>query len=72
MLYVGSRVQQETPEEGWRTYQPNCCEYNNKDEDNSLKILNDKNSKGLCATTPKTLKQFHKNANMSIQQTLIP
>ena len=39
---VGSRVQQ-TPEEGWRTYQPKRGN-NNKDEDNSLKTLNDKNS----------------------------
>ena len=38
----GSRVQQ-TPEEGWRTYQPKRCGNNNKDEDNSPKTLNDKN-----------------------------
>ena len=38
----GFRVQQ-IPEEGWRTYQPKCCGNNNKDEDNSLKTLNDKN-----------------------------
>ena len=37
----GSPVQQ-TPEEGRRTYQPKRCE-NNKDEDNSLKTLNNKN-----------------------------
>ena len=36
----GSRVRQ-TPEEGWRTYRPKRCE--NKDEDNSLKTLNDQN-----------------------------
>ena len=36
----GSRVRQ-TPEEGRRTYQPKHCG-NNKDEDNSLKTLNDK------------------------------
>ena len=30
-------VWQETPEEGRRTYQLKCCEYNNKDEDNSPK-----------------------------------
>ena len=34
---------QETPEEGRRTYRPKCCEFNNKNEDNSLKTLNDKN-----------------------------
>ena len=38
----GSRVQQ-TPEEGWRTYWPKHCGNNYKDEDNSLKTLNDKN-----------------------------
>ena len=37
-----SRVRQ-TPEEGRRTYQPNCCGNNNKDEDNSPKTLNGKN-----------------------------
>ena len=39
---VGSQVQQ-MPEEGWRTYWPKRCGNNNKDEDNSLKTLNDKN-----------------------------
>ena len=38
----GSRVRQ-TPEEGQKTYQPKRCGNNNKDEDNSPKILNDKN-----------------------------
>ena len=38
----GSRVRQ-TPEEGRRTYRPKRCGNNNKDEDNSLKNLNDKN-----------------------------
>ena len=41
-FYVGSQVWQ-TPEEGRRTYQPKRCWNNNKDEDNSLKTLNDKN-----------------------------
>ena len=36
-------VQQETPEEGYRAYQPKH-EYSNKDEDNNLYILNDKNA----------------------------
>ena len=40
---VGSRVRQETPEEGRWTHQPKRCENNNKDEDNSPKTLNDKN-----------------------------
>ena len=39
---VDSRVRQ-TPKEGRRTYWPKRCEYNNKDEDNSPKTLNDKN-----------------------------
>ena len=38
---VGSQVRQ-TPEEGRRTYQLKRCG-NNKDEDDSPKILNDKN-----------------------------
>ena len=38
----GSRVRQ-TPEEGRRIYQPKRLGNNNKDEDNSPKILNDKN-----------------------------
>ena len=37
------RVRHETPEEGWRTYQPKHYEYNNKDENNSPNILSDKN-----------------------------
>ena len=40
---VGSSVKvRQTPEEGWRTYRPKHCGNNNKDEDNSLKTLNDK------------------------------
>ena len=34
---------QQTPEEGWKTYHLKHCEYNNEDEDNSPKTLNDKN-----------------------------
>ena len=45
-FHVGSRVQQ-TPEEGQRTHWPKHCGNNNKDEDNSLKILNDKNHQAL-------------------------
>ena len=45
----GSRVWQ-TPEEGRRTYQLKHCGNNNKDEDNSLKTLNDKNQKFLFLT----------------------
>ena len=32
----------QTFEEGWRTYRPKRCGNNNKDEDNSLKTLNDR------------------------------
>ena len=38
----GSWVRQ-TPEEGRKIYRPKRCGNNNKDEDNSLKSLNDKN-----------------------------
>ena len=41
---VGSRVRQ-TPEEGRGTYQPKRCGNDNKDEDNSQIILNDKEKK---------------------------
>ena len=40
---VSSRVQQETPEEGRRAHQPKCREYNNKDADNNLNTVNNKN-----------------------------
>ena len=40
---IDSRVQQETPEEGLKTYQLKHCVYNDKDEDNSIKTLNNKN-----------------------------
>ena len=33
----------QTPEEGRRAYRPKRCVNNNKDENNSLKTLNDKN-----------------------------
>ena len=42
-FFVDSRVWQETPEEGWRIHRLKHCEYNNKDEDNSLNTVNDKN-----------------------------
>ena len=41
-FHRGSQVQQ-TPEEGRRIYWPKHCGNINKDEDNSLKALNDKN-----------------------------
>ena len=40
---VSSRVRQATPEEGWKTYRPKRCEYNNKDVDNCPKTLKGKN-----------------------------
>ena len=42
-FHVGSRVWQETPEEGRRTHRPKHCEYSNKDEDDSPKTPNYKN-----------------------------
>ena len=41
-----SRIRQETFEEGQRTDWSKCCEYNNKNEDNSLKTLKVKNHRG--------------------------
>ena len=40
---VGCRVRQETSEEGWRAYRLKRCEYNDKDEVNSRRTLNDEN-----------------------------
>ena len=37
----------QTPEEGWRIYRLKHCEYNNKDEDNSVKTLNNKKQTSL-------------------------
>ena len=34
-FYVGSRVQQKTPEESRGTYRPKCLRYKNKDEENT-------------------------------------
>ena len=39
---VGSRVRDETPEEGRRTYQPKCCDNNNKVPVNNPNILSNK------------------------------
>ena len=46
-FHVGSQVWQETPEEGWRMHLLKCCEYNNKDVENSPKTLSDKNHQAL-------------------------
>ena len=40
---VDFRVRHESPEEGQRSYPPKRCDYNNKDEINSLTILNNDN-----------------------------
>ena len=45
-FHEGSQVRQ-TPEEGRRTYRPKRCRNNNKDADDSLKNLNDKNQQAL-------------------------
>ena len=39
---VGSRVRQETPEEGRKKHQLKHCEYKNEDEDNSPNIQSEK------------------------------
>ncbi len=44
---VGSRVRQ-TPEEGRRTYRPNRCGNNSKDEDNSPKTFDEISTAKLC------------------------
>ena len=40
MFRVGSRVRQETPEEGRRTHQVKRCEYHSKDKDDSSNNVN--------------------------------
>ena len=45
-FHVGSQVWQ-TPEEGLKTYRLKRCGNNNKDEDNSLKTVNDKKHQAL-------------------------
>ena len=50
MFHVSSQVLQETPEEGRRMHLTKCCEYNNKDGDNSLITLNDKNFQASSKT----------------------
>ena len=57
----GSRVRQ-TPEEGWKTYQPKRCGNNNKDEDNSPKTLNDKNHQASSQKF-RQLANFSSNVN---------
>ncbi len=49
-FHVGSRVRQETPEEGQRMHRPKRCEYNNNDEDSGVKSLNDSNNRALSLT----------------------
>ena len=63
MFRVDSRVQQ-IPEEGRRTYRLERCENNNKDEDNSPKILNDKNHQASSQKF-RQLKQTGYNKNVS-------
>ena len=57
-FYLGSQVWQETPEEGQRTYRLKHYEYNNKDEHNSLKTLNDKNHQALSQKFRQQLKNI--------------
>ena len=47
---VDSQVWHETPEEGWRTYQLQYYDYNNKDEVNSPNILSDNNYQATSQT----------------------
>ena len=44
---VGSQVQHQTPEEGWRMCHSKHCEYINEDEDNSPNTLSNKNYQTL-------------------------
>ena len=57
-FHEGSRVQQ-TPEEGRRTYWPKRCGNNDKDEDNSLKNLNDKNQQASSQKFRQLIFRWH-------------
>ena len=48
---VGSRVRQKTPEEGRKR-----CKYNNKDDDNRTKTLNDKNHQASSQKSKQLMK----------------
>ena len=61
---VGSRTQQETPQEGWRIHQSEHCEYNNKNENNNPKTLNDKKRFYKCHFL---ISHLYKNAKMFIE-----
>ena len=65
-FHVGFRVRQEAPEEGRRTYRPKYFEYNNKNEDNSPKTLNDKNLQEILRqlNLPKKLLMIKKKSNL--------
>ena len=54
----GSRVQK-TQEESQRTYQPKRCGNNNKDEDSSPKILNEKIFFKTCQSVMSMQRAFH-------------
>ena len=47
---MDSWVSHETTEEGWWTYRPKRCEYNNKDEDNGPIILSNNNSYNVSSS----------------------
>ena len=59
-FHVGSQVQ-----EGWRTYRPKRCGNNNKDEDNSLKTLNDKNEKDFVCSQKMEEQKLSSESNNS-------
>ena len=52
---ICSSVWKETSEDGRKTHRPKRCEYNTKDEDNSPKILNDKNLNETGSNSWKTM-----------------
>ena len=54
---VSSQVRQEAPDEGWRSHRPKHCEYNNKDEDNSLNNLENTYIHNISTDVPPGLLQ---------------
>ena len=70
-VFVKLRNLQQTPEEGWRIYRPKCCVNNNKDEDNSLKTLNDKNHQASFQKKSSVL-AWHLSEPISVTSAFLP
>ena len=67
MFCVGSRVQQETPEEGRRTHRPKCVNMTIEDEDNCPNTLkSDKNYQASSQNFTQIKRGFFQAATMYV------